>query len=128
MKTRALIAAVVLVFAVGAAFLLSSVFALGILTTIGCIGAVTAAVGRMMGDVGPYGNYVVAVLSFVVGLYLMEIIPLPWSGSAQTPIRRSLFYLHGPIEYESSQVFIPRGCGHQFKYHPTILLYCTERK
>ncbi len=70
------------------AFLLSSVFALGILITIGCIGAITAAAGRMMGDVGPYGNYLVALLFFVVGLYLMEILPLPWSGSGQTTIER----------------------------------------
>src|SRR4030042_339562 len=44
------------------AFLISALFALGILITIGAIGAITAAAGRMMGDVGRYGNYFVAMI------------------------------------------------------------------
>ena len=38
------------------AFTISLLFSLGILITIGVIGAITAAAGRMMGDVGPYMN------------------------------------------------------------------------
>ena len=49
------------------AFLISTLFAVGILITIAGIGAITAAAGRMMGDVGRYGNYVVAAIFFVVG-------------------------------------------------------------
>ena len=41
------------------AFLISLLFSVGILITIGLIGAITAAAGRMMGDVGKYGNYFV---------------------------------------------------------------------
>ena len=61
-------------------YLLSLVFAIGILITIGLIGAVTASVGRMMGDVGVWGNFIVAGVFFVVGLYLMDVISLSWGG------------------------------------------------
>jgi cytochrome c-type biogenesis protein len=59
---------------------LSLVFAIGILITIGLIGAVTASAGRMMGDVGVWGNLIVAGVFFVVGLYLMDVIHLSWGG------------------------------------------------
>jgi len=62
------------------AFAISLLFALGILVTIGLIGAITAAAGRMMGDVGRYGNYFVAAIFFLVGLHLLDVIPMPWSG------------------------------------------------
>ena len=70
------------------AFLISTLFATGILTTIAAIGVATAAVGRMMGDVGRYGNYVVAVLFFLVGLVLLDVIPMPWSGPGQVGMKR----------------------------------------
>jgi len=62
------------------AFAISGLFATGILMTIGVIGVLTAAAGRMMGDVGIWGNIFVAGLFFVVGLYLMDVITLSWSG------------------------------------------------
>ncbi len=70
------------------AFLISTLFAAGILITIAAIGAVTAAAGRMMGDVGAYGNYVVAVIFFLVGLHLLGVIPMPWSGPGQVEMKR----------------------------------------
>ncbi len=70
------------------AFIISTLFAVGILITIGAIGAVTAAVGRMMGDVGKYGNYFVALVFFVVGLHLLGVIPMPWSGPGQVGMKR----------------------------------------
>jgi len=70
------------------AFITSLLFALGILVTIGAIGAVTAAAGRMWGDVGRYGNYLMAVLFFVVGLHLLDVIPMPWSGPGQVEMKR----------------------------------------
>ena len=70
------------------AFLISSLFAVGILITIGAIGAVTAAAGRMMGDVGRYGNYFVAAIFFVVGLHLLGVIPMPWSGPGRVGMKR----------------------------------------
>ena len=70
------------------AFLISLLFASGILVTIGVIGAVTAAAGRMWGDVGRYGNYLMAGLFFVVGLHLLDVIPMPWSGPGQVGMKR----------------------------------------
>jgi len=69
------------------AFTISLLFSLGILITIGVIGAVTAAAGRMMGDVGRWGNYAVAAVFLVVGLYLLEVIRLPLPNAAQPGIK-----------------------------------------
>ncbi len=69
-------------------FAISSFFAGGILITIAAVGAVTAAAGRMMGDVGRYGNYFVAGIFFLVGLYLLDVVSLPWSGPGQIGIKR----------------------------------------
>lgn len=70
------------------AFAISFLFALGILATIGLIGAITAAAGRMMGDVGRYGNYFVAIIFFLVGLHLLDVIPMPWQGPGQVGMKR----------------------------------------
>jgi len=70
------------------AFGISTLFALGILITIGAIGAITGAAGRMMGDLGRFGNYFVAVIFFAVGLYLLGVIPMPWSGPGQVKMKR----------------------------------------
>jgi len=70
------------------AFLISTLFSLGILITIGVIGAVTAAAGRMLGDVGRWGNYLVAVIFFVVGLHLLGVIPIPWSAPGKVGMKR----------------------------------------
>jgi cytochrome c-type biogenesis protein len=70
------------------AFWTSTLFAVGILVTIAAIGALTAAAGRMLGDVGRYGNYFVAVIFFVVGLHLLGVIPLPFSGPGAVGIKR----------------------------------------
>jgi cytochrome c-type biogenesis protein len=70
------------------AFAISTLFAAGILVTIGVIGAITAAAGRMMGDIGRYGNYFVAVIFFLVGLYLLDVIPMPFSGPGQVGMKR----------------------------------------
>jgi cytochrome c-type biogenesis protein len=70
------------------AFVISTLFAIGILITIGAIGAITAAAGRIMGDVGKYGNYFVALIFFLVGLHLLDVIPIPWSGIGQVGMKR----------------------------------------
>lgn len=76
----------------GKAFRLSLVFALGILITIAVIGAITAEMGRMMGDIGKWGNYLVAVIFFIVGLYLLDIIQLSWGSSAAQSMVRNKGY------------------------------------
>jgi cytochrome c-type biogenesis protein len=69
-------------------FWTSTLFAVGILITIAAIGAITAAAGRMMGDVGRYGNYFVAVIFFVVGLHLVGVIPFSFAGAGQVGMKR----------------------------------------
>jgi len=64
------------------AFWISLLFASGILISIAIVGFVTAMLGRMLGDVGKDGNYFVAVIFFLVGLHLLDVIPVPWSGPA----------------------------------------------
>ncbi len=70
------------------AFIISNLFAVGILITIGLIGVITAAAGRMMGDLGPWANWFVAAIFVLVGLHLLEIIPMPWSGPGQVGVVR----------------------------------------
>lgn len=69
----------------GRAFLLSLLFGFGILITIGLIGLITGLAGRMMGDIGGYGYYFVAVIFFAIGLNLLGILPLPFMESGANP-------------------------------------------
>ncbi len=70
------------------AFTLSLMFAIGILITIVAIGLITASLGRLMGDVGRFGNYLVALVFVVVGLYLLDIIKLNWGGSSNSGVKQ----------------------------------------
>jgi cytochrome c-type biogenesis protein len=72
----------------GRACAVSSLFAAGILVTIGIIGALTAAAGRVMGDIGAYGSYIVAVVFFLVGLHFLDVIPMPWSGPGEAKMKQ----------------------------------------
>jgi len=62
------------------AFRTSLAFSLGILITIGLIGLVTSLLGRMMGDIGKWGNYLVAAVFFLVGLYLLDVFSFDLPG------------------------------------------------
>lgn len=66
---------------VGRTFNISLIFSIGILITIALIGVITALLGRLMGDVGVYGNYFVAAIFFLVGLYLLDIIKIDWNSA-----------------------------------------------
>jgi len=70
------------------AFMISLLFSTGILIAIGAVGMLTALAGRLMGDIGRVGNYLVAVIFFVIGLHLLDVIPLPWSGVSGGQIKR----------------------------------------
>ena len=71
------------------AFFLSFLFSLGILITIAAIGLITSFMGRMLGDIGKWGNYFVAVIFFIVGFYLLGIVPLPFlQKSAQPGVKK----------------------------------------
>ncbi len=70
------------------AFVTALLFAFGILLSIGIVGVATAGAGRMMGDVGAAGNYFVAAVFLVIGLHLMDVVPLPLPGAAQVGMKR----------------------------------------
>ncbi len=70
------------------AFFLSLLFAAGILITIAAIGLITASLGRLFGDVGRIGNYLVATIFFVVGLYLLDIIKLNWGSLNSSSVKQ----------------------------------------
>ncbi|MEX0775807.1 MAG: cytochrome c biogenesis protein CcdA [Phycisphaeraceae bacterium] len=72
----------------GRAVGLASLFSLGILITIAALGAVTTAAGRIAGDVGSWAYYAVAVIFLLVGLNLLEVIPMPWSQPANVSVKR----------------------------------------
>lgn len=70
------------------ALVISGAFSVGILMTIAAIGVITSAAGRMLGDVGSAGNYFVAAVFLVVGLHLLDVIPLPWFGPGKVGMKR----------------------------------------
>lgn len=70
------------------AALIATLFAVGILLTIALIGALTGAAGRMMGDLGPYANYGVAVIFLLVALQLADVISLGWNAPETIAIKR----------------------------------------
>lgn len=70
------------------AFVISSLFAVGILVSIALIGLLTALAGRMLGDLGPWGNWLVAGIFFLFGLHLWGVIPMPWSGPGSIGMQR----------------------------------------
>jgi cytochrome c-type biogenesis protein len=74
----------------GRAFRLSLVFSLGVLASIAVIGVVTAALGRLVGDLGSVGNVAVAVVFFVFGFYLMDLLPLDWNVFPSATRRRGM--------------------------------------
>ncbi len=75
------------------AFILSLLFSVGILVTITVIGIITACMGKMLGDIGVWGNYVVAFVFLAVGLHLLGIIPLPLiNGAHGAGMKRKGFF------------------------------------
>lgn len=55
--------------------------------TIALIGAITASLGRIVGNLDSWGYYLGATVFLVVGLYLLDVLPSPWSVPAIVPIR-----------------------------------------
>ena len=60
------------------AFWIAAFFSSGILFTIVIVGLITGLLGRMMGDMGEYVNYLVAIILVIAGLYLVGIIDIPF--------------------------------------------------
>ena len=63
------------------AFTLSLLFSFGILINVALIGIVTGLLGRMLGDIGSFGNIFVGTIFILVGSVLLEILPMPSFGS-----------------------------------------------
>lgn len=63
------------------AFALSGTFSIGMLVCIGVIGVITALLGRVAGDVG-WVNYLVIGVFFLMGLVLLDVIPMNLNGPA----------------------------------------------
>ena len=66
---------------------IAGLFSLGLFAMLGVIGGITAAAGRLLGQVGPWANYAVAGVFFVVGLSLLDVLPLGWSAPDATRLR-----------------------------------------
>jgi len=60
--------------------LLSITFSLGIFITIIIIGVITSFTGSIIGNIGRTGNLIVAFILILVGIYLMDLIKIPFSG------------------------------------------------
>jgi cytochrome c-type biogenesis protein len=67
------------------AFGYALLFAFGILISIAAVGGITAAAGRMLGDVGPWASYAVAAVLVFVGFHLLDIVSLPWERGLSLP-------------------------------------------
>jgi len=65
-------------------FTVSFLFAAGILLSIALIGLFTALAGRILGDIGRYGNYLGAAIFFAVGLQLLGVLSSPWKKPEQS--------------------------------------------
>jgi cytochrome c-type biogenesis protein len=60
-------------------FILSGVFSLGILLSLIIVGGITYSLGRLIGDIGEFGNILIIALFLLFGLYFLNIIKLDWS-------------------------------------------------
>lgn len=58
------------------AFVISLLFSLGMMVTIGVIGLITGLLGKMLGNIGIWGNIFVAIIFVIFGLYLLGILKL----------------------------------------------------
>ncbi len=75
------------------ALVLSSLFTAGLLATTAVAGIITALAGRMMGDTGIVGSLLVPGVLILLGLNLMEILPMPlfnWDTPAEKSSGRGM--------------------------------------
>ncbi|MBK1646212.1 hypothetical protein CKO25_16475 [Thiocapsa imhoffii] len=63
-------------------------FALGVLISLVPLGVATLWLGRIAGDIGVSSNYLVAGLCLLAGLYLLDWLPMTWSGGLPQPKSR----------------------------------------
>ena len=87
----------------------------------------------MMGDLGRWGNYLVAALFFLVGLNLLGIIPMPWSGPSAVNMKRKglmaafvLGLIFGIALGPCTFAFMAPVLGVAFKLGKTAPLYAAS--
>ncbi len=61
------------------AFLISSIFSIGILLSLIIVGGATYSLGRLIGDVGLVGNILVIGIFILFGLYFLDFVKLDWN-------------------------------------------------
>ncbi len=67
---------------------LSALFAFGILITMAVIGVATTLAGRMTGDAGAVGGYLMSTVFILIGLHLMDVVSVPWMGARKENVKR----------------------------------------
>jgi cytochrome c-type biogenesis protein len=60
------------------AFLISLIFSGGIIFTITFVGVITSLSGRIIGDIGSWAHYLIAVVFIIIGLIFIDLIKLPY--------------------------------------------------
>jgi len=65
----------------------ASLFALGLVVSVALVGAATAALGRIAGDLGNGANWLVALVLAFVGLALLDVVRLDFSSPNLTRFR-----------------------------------------
>lgn len=70
------------------AFVVSTLFSIGILLSIALIGLATAVAGRMLGNLGPWSNWLVAGIFILFGLHLMGVVAVPFSAPGHIGMQR----------------------------------------
>ncbi len=58
------------------AFWYSLLFVIGLFLSIAAIGIITSLLGRMLGDIGSWGKYIIGAILLFIGLHLLDFIPI----------------------------------------------------
>ncbi|MFH1387667.1 MAG: cytochrome c biogenesis CcdA family protein [bacterium] len=72
-------------------FIVSLSFSAGIAVTFTVLGALAALTGTLLGNVGGFWRYVLAVAAFVMGLQVLGVIKLPMSFSTGRVAQKGIF-------------------------------------
>lgn len=72
----------------GCALRLSLLFSIGVLVSIALVGSITAAAGRLLGDLGVAGTVVLVAVLLVFGLVLLDVARLPVPAGLSATKRR----------------------------------------
>ncbi len=112
--------------------LTAGLFAMGVLTSIAALGAGAAALGRVVGQVGPAGKWVLAIMLIVLGLRLLDVVPLQWPSPFRGGVKRrgmaaavGLGLIFGLAAAPCTLAFMAPILGVVFNVGARRLLYAT---